>query len=203
MATKLTRLQDEIVRDLKTLTPHRFVSVRLLERVPHVFGSNASAYLDWRQELAAQLHVDPKAMVIVGSSAAGVSLSPLRKLPLIRPDSDVDVAVISLHHFETSWAWLRRLGASIHALPADARETVLDHRRRLIYWATIATDKLIGHMPMAPVWVPALAAMGNRLPGSPRSVNVRLYRDFEALRAYQVNGVEQLRQAPFILGGRT
>lgn len=201
MAANLTELQAAVVADLKKLPPHRFVSDRVLEPVPFIFSGNSSVYMEWRHDLGAALGVDPRAIAVVGSAAVGLSLNPNKRLAPFRDDSDVDVAVISVHHFESAWTWLRQLGASIHSLPAPARRSVVEHRERLVYWATIATDKLIGHMPIGKTWVPALATIGKKTPPSSRVVNVRLYRDFEALRAYQVEGVTALRQAPFALGG--
>jgi hypothetical protein len=159
--------------------------------------------MEWRHALADELHIDPRAVAMVGSAAVGLSLNPNKKLAPFDDESDVDVAVISTHHFESGWAWLRGLGANAHSLPAAAKRSVNDHRTRLVFLATIATDKLIEHMPLAGTWVPALARMSQRTPPSPRTVNVRLYRDFEALRAYHVHGAELLRQAPFALGGET
>lgn len=201
MAAKLTQLQASVVADLKRLPPHRFVSDRVLEPVPFIFSGNSTGYMEWRHDLGAALGIDPRAIAVVGSAAVGLSLSPYKRLAPFHADSDIDVAVISVHHFESAWTWLRQLGAAFHSLPGPARQSVVDHRERLVYWATIATDKLIGHMPIGKAWVPALATIGKTTPPSPRAVNVRLYRDFEALRAYQVEGVATLRQAPFALGG--
>jgi len=201
MAAKLTKLQAAVVADLRSLSPHRFVSDRVLEPVPFIFSGDTAAYREWRHEFGTALRVDPRSIAIVGSAAVGVSLSPNKNLEPFHAESDVDVAVISLHHFESAWTWLRQLGAAIHDLPPPARRSVDEHRTRLVYWATIATDKLVGHMPVGGVWVPALAKIGQKTPPAPRTVNVRLYRDFEALRDYQIYGATLLRQAPFALGG--
>jgi len=198
---KLTKLQSEIISDLRTLSPERFVSMRVLEPIPFIFNGDGDAYREWRHDLGTRLKVDPRALAIVGSAAAGVSLSPRKNLAPFHADSDVDVAVISMVHFELGWQWLRQLGADLYALPPDARASVKDHRERLIYWATIATDVLIGHMPVGTAWVPALAAIAQVTPPSARTVNVRLYRDFEALRAYQAHGVTELSSTQLVRGG--
>jgi len=201
LAAKRTKLQTEVLADLQALPPERFVSIRLLEPVPHIFRDDAKAYLEWRHELARLLGVDPRAIAIVGSAAVGVSLSPRKNLAPFHDGSDVDVAVISWFHFETAWDWLRKLGASYYTLPASAQVSVKEHRERLVYWGTIATDKIVGHLPFASTWVRALGEVGKKTPPIPRSVNVRLYRDFEALRAYHVHGVGKLRTTSFAWGG--
>lgn len=201
MPQSMSVLQKAVIADLKRLSPLRFVSDRVLEPVPHIFAGDSSAYMEWRHLIADALGVDPRAVAMVGSAAVGVSLDPQKNLAPFHDGSDVDVAVISTHHFEAAWAWLRGLGAEVHSLPAAAKRSVNDHRTRLVFRATIATDKLIEHMPLGRLWVPALARIGQQMPLMPRTVNVRLYRDFEALRAYHVEGAKQLRQSPFALGG--
>jgi hypothetical protein len=174
--------------------------MRVLEPVPFIFAGDGDAYREWRHDLGARLKVDPRALAIVGSASTGVSLSLRKNLAHFHDGSDVDVAVISMVHFEGAWQWLRQLGADFYDLPPAAKESVKEHRERLVYWATIATDVLIGHMPIGSAWVPALAAIGQKTPPSVRTVNVRLYRDFEALRAYQALGVTELARTPLVKG---
>lgn len=144
--------------------------------------------------LGALLEVDPRAMTIIGSAAVGSSLNPARKLKPFRAESDVDIAIVSRHHFEIVWRWLRSLGSERYKFPADAQWWINEHRERLLYWGVIATDRLLPLTPLAPGWVDALSEMSKVIPTVGREIKVRIYTDFEALRAYHVSGVKDLQQ---------
>jgi len=184
----------EFRADLAALPASLFVSRWLLERVPFLFADDFNEYVDWKHYLSERLGVDPRAICLVGSAAAGVSLSPQRALRPFTESSDVDVALISAHHFDIVWLWLRSLGAERYKLPRYAQEQIEDHRERLVYWGAIATDRLLQYTPLGKTWVPALDAAAAKLPGGRRDVNVRLFRDHEALRSYQINCCDLIRK---------
>jgi len=185
---------DAAIRsDLGTLPFDVFVSRWILERVPHVFSSDLNAYLAWKHALGARIGVDPRAIVLVGSAATGFSLNPNRALRPFTAASDIDVAVVSPHHFDIVWRWLRNLGAERYGYPRYVQDQIDDHRERLLYWGAIATDRLLQYTPLGKEWIPALADVAKTLPGGTRDVNVRLFREFEALRAYQMNGCGKVR----------
>jgi hypothetical protein len=184
----------DIRAELSALPSSMFVSRWLLERIPHVFGDDFDLYLQWKHDLGARLGVDPRAITLVGSAAAGFSFSPQRALEPFREASDVDVAVISAHHFDIVWRWLRSLGTDRYRLPRYVQSQIDDHRERLVYWGAIATDKILQYTPLGKQWVPALSEAAKGLPGNnSRDVNVRLFREFEALRAYQTHCCETIR----------
>jgi hypothetical protein len=179
--------------NLRSLSTGLFVSRWLLERVPHVFAGDLEAYVDWKHALSDRIFVDPKAITLVGSGASGYSLSPNKALKPFHAGSDIDVAVVSAHHFDVVWRWLRTLGSERYGWPRYVQEQIGDHRQRLVYWGAIATDRILQYTPLGKDWVPALADLANTLPGGRRDINVRLFREFEALRAYQVHGCAQIR----------
>lgn len=191
-------LTDELKDALSTMTPSVFVSRWLLERVPFAFDNNLDAYLAWKHDLADKLAVDPKAITLVGTAAIGTSLNPTKNFKDFDAESDIDVAVVSQHHFNILWRWLRGLGAAYHGLPAGARNAV-DRHREYVYWGTIATDKLLPHTPLAAEWVPALDSMSSIGPTKGREVKARVYADYDSLRAYHAKGVRTIRQK--LLGG--
>ena len=179
--------------DLGALSTAIFVSRWILERVPHVFDGDAAAYIAWKHELGDRIGVDARAIVLVGSAATGFSLSPERPLKPFDAKSDVDVAVVSPHHFDIVWRWLRNLGSERYGFPGYVQAQIDDHRQRLVYWGAIATDRLLQHTPLGKTWVPALADVAKMLPGGTREVNIRLFREFDALRAYQVHGCNEVK----------
>jgi hypothetical protein len=192
MAKSAVRQATDVRTDLVTLRPEVFASKWLVERVPHIFNGDADAFRLWKHDLCLHLKVDAACLLVVGSAAVGVSLSPYKKLKAFAPDSDVDLAVISPHHFEIVWRWLRSLGAERYKWPGDVQQSIDDHRKRLIYWGIIATDKILAYTPLGTEWLPALATVTRAGQTAGREVKIRLYRDFEALRAYQVNALRDL-----------
>ena len=182
---------------LKTHPADQFVSEFLLDRTPHVFGGSTRAYARWRRDLASALGVDAAELAVVGSAATGVSLNPNKGFKRFDANSDIDVAVISAYHFELAWRWLRRLGAVLYGLPDEVRSAVKSHRSRYVYDGTIATDRLLAYLPFGADWVPILAHFQMAAPCDGRDLNVRLYRDWWALRDYHVKNASSLRENHF------
>lgn len=185
-----TTLQD----DLRDLPPGTFASKYIFEGIPHVFGGDLDAYVQWKSELGDQIEVDPRAIAITGSAGVGVSLNPFKGLKAFGPASDVDVAVVSGYHFEMAWRHMRSMSsANRMKLSQSQRESVRDHVSRLIYWGTIATDRILEIFPFAHGWVVGFNHMAGMAPTAGREINARIYRDFESLRAYQLRSVEMAR----------
>lgn len=185
---------DTLKNELLSLPPALFTSRWIFERTPHVFGANHNSYIDWKHKLGGLLKVDPKAIIVVGSAAVGSSLNPTKKLRRFQRSSDVDVAVVSRYHFDILWYWLRNLGSDRYKYPSDAQRWIDDHRERLVYWGVIATDRILSLTPLASEWVTALSEMAKTAPTIGRDINVRLFMDFDALRAYSIRGIKQLQQ---------
>lgn len=184
----------EVREDLTKLPPEVFASKWIMERVPHIFDGDAENFRIWKHALCGRLKVDAACLLVVGSAAVGVSLSPYKKLKAFEDTSDVDLAVISTYYFDIVWRWLRSLGAERYAWPADVQHSITEHRERLVYWGIVATDKLLAYTPLGAEWLPALATVTREGQTAGRDVKIRLYRDFEALRAYQVNSIRELNR---------
>ena len=193
-APKPAPSEAEIREDLTKLPPDVFASKWIIERVPHIFDADAESFRLWKHSLCRQLKVDAACLLVVGSAAVGVSLSPYKKLKPFEATSDVDLAVISTHHFDIVWRWLRNLGAERYAWPNGVQHSITEHRERLVYWGIVATDKLLAYTPLGADWVPALATVTKEGQTAGRDVKIRIYRDFEALRAYQVNTIRELNR---------
>lgn len=165
----------------------------MMDRIPFIFGEDSVQHIRWKEALAAHLGADSRAISIIGSSCLGFSLNPYKNFKMFDTTSDIDVAIISAHYFDVSWHCLRNLGTRKYSLTREEKRSVDDHIKRLIYWGTIATDKIIGILPFGKEWLIALSQMANISPTEAREINVRIYRDFESLRAYQVNNLEKIR----------
>ena len=182
-----------------TLQPVSFlVSKWVLERVPHIFDGDILAYIRWKEGLAKGLAVDSRAIIITGSAGCGFSLNPNKNFRDFDEESDVDVALVSQYYFDISWRRLQTLGATLYRLTQKQKASVKDHKERLVYWGTIATDRILPILPFAKQWVAATETFGHESPINSRDIKVRVYRDFESLRAYQTNGFYELRSG--ILG---
>lgn len=188
-------VRTEFLKALETDSIDLVASVWILNRIPFPFTSDVRLYASWRHELAKDLEVDPSALLITGSAAFGVSLNPNKNYRAFDDFSDIDVAVISDYHFTEGWRTLRNLGPMLHAQPPRTKEAVRDHVSRLIYWGTIATDRILPLLPYGRRWQDALSNASLRKPTEGRSINVRVYRDFDSLRAYQVNNLNNLKNA--------
>lgn len=183
------------LQDLITYPPDIIASLWILNRVPFPFEGDAKNYESWRQKFAKLVEVDASEIMITGSGAFGISLNPFKNYKAYDKDSDIDVAIVSEYFFNTSWRSLRNIGSKRHGLPQAAKQSIQDHVERYIYWGTIATDKILPYLPFGKVWSAALEEMSKEAPTKNREIKARIYKDFDSLRAYQVNNLKNLRSA--------
>lgn len=165
----------------------------IIEKVPYIFLGNFEHYIKWKEQLAAKIGVDGKAIVFTGSSSVGFSLNPDKNLRAFTDKSDIDVAIISQHYFDLSWHFLRNVGTKRYSYSKKVKDSIDDHRNRLIYWGTIATDKIIQILPFGEKWISALNEMSLIEPTKDRTINLRIYQDFEALRAYHLSNLKLIK----------
>jgi hypothetical protein len=185
--------KSEFQSDLVSKPIPYLASKWVLERIPFVFGTDNNAYIEWKESLAGELEVDSRAISITGSASCGFSLSPFKDYQDFSAQSDVDVALVSQHHFDLAWHTLRTLGTKLYSLSPKQQNSVKDHGGRLIYWGTIATDKILPILPYGKSWEKALVKAGSGPPLNGREVKARVYRDFGSLKAYHINSFEKLR----------
>ncbi|WP_242103525.1 hypothetical protein [Lysobacter sp. M2-1] len=182
-------------KELLTSDVEEFVSKHVFDRTPHVFSDDRAAYASWRRALAKLIQVDASSLVVVGSASVGVSLNPSKDFREFSDGSDIDVAVISPYHFQVAWRFLRNNSHLRAAMTYKERASYDDHRKRLIYWGTVATDILLGYFPFGADWLGASSKMAAASPINGREINFRLYGDAESLTAYSINSVSKLRDA--------
>ena len=178
---------------IKQREPREFVSRFLFEPIPFAFSNDIDQWIAWKSNLAERLEVDPYDLVLTGSGAIGFSLNPAKNYRAFDDNSDIDVGVISAHHFEVAWRYLRQLRPSWLTLPKEARSAIESHRKNYVFSGTIATDSILALLPFGQVWQEALDGMASVTPTNGREVRLRIYKDFDALRAYQAYGIGRLR----------
>ncbi|HTH82939.1 MAG TPA: hypothetical protein VL490_08380 [Mucilaginibacter sp.] len=182
-------LIDNILNEPVTYTASRWI----VEGIPYIFNDDLESYIKWKEKLSFLIGVDSKAIVFTGSSSVGFSLNPNKNFRPFDKDSDIDVAIISNIHFDIAWHYLRNIGTQYHRISIKERIAVDDHRTRLIYYGTIATDKIVHLLPFGKQWVKAMNEMEKIEPTLNRQINFRIYKDFEALKSYQIIGVTKLK----------
>lgn len=168
------------------------VSRAIVERLPFVFESKRQ-YLTWRDTLAQQLEVDGRDLAIVGSAATGRSLNPRKRFKTFDAESDIDIAVVSSHHFDQAWRWfLETDPLIITGLDQVGKEKFAAHRSHYIYEGVIAAEYFLSYLPFGRGWAAALQRNQALLPARAqgRFIRVRIYRDNRALRDAQRLAVE-------------
>jgi len=185
------KLRSKIVAAVLVGDTSALASELVLERVPYIFKNDWSSCRDWKRQLAEKIDIDPCDIFITGSAATGISLSPYKNFSFFDDKSDVDVAIISPHHFDTAWRHLRTLRRS--ALKRAEWDAIILHKENYIYWGCIATDRVLHLLPFGPTWLAALAYMEGTLPVGGRSVSARIYRDARSLRDYTAATLRSLK----------
>lgn len=179
----------------------RLLSHWLFGATPEIFGTRGD-WIEWRCQLADGLGVDDHGVLLVGSAAFGISLNPHNSFRPFGPHSDIDVAVLSVHHFDIAWFEMRAMRErGWFSLPQRVKNELKRFAPNYVFAGSIATDKLIGRLSFGEAWVEALGEMTATEPTTDRTIKVRLYRDAEALRAYQMRGLRDARDALVAQGG--
>lgn len=185
---------DNFIKDLES-EPLSFVAMKwVIERTPYIFLKSRIDYISWKEQLSKKLGIDGKSITFTGSSCTGFSLNPNKNFRVFDEESDIDIAIISNHYFDISWHYLRNIGTARYNLKPEQKASVQDHVNRLIYWGTIATDKILEILPFGAHWFKELQSMAISPPTEGREINIRIYKDFESLKAYHVNNLTGLRQ---------
>lgn len=175
--------------------PGSFISHYIFEPIPFAFGDDLSAWIEWKTLLASLIDVDPKDIVLTGSAAVGYSLNPKKNYRPFAVGSDIDCGIVSDFYFDIAWRYLRQLRVSWLSLPSKAKYAITSHRERYVFAGTIATDQILALLPFGKTWAAALERMSSVEPTVGRDVNLRIYRDYDSLRYYQTQGLNQLRDS--------
>lgn len=195
MPASAQRSIDEVLAELRdTRDLVHFVNMEIFELIPVLWNERHDAYARWKRRLASVLDVDPAGLVVVGSAALGVSLNPSKNFRPFQDDSDVDLAVVDARHFDVAWRHLRTMSRDqYNRLSVRSRASIDSHRKNYVFSGTIATDAILQVFPFAEQWLNATEEMRHVSPIDGRSLNVRLYRDYDALRAYQLESIQRAR----------
>lgn len=190
---EIEELKKEFFEDLLEKSESYIVSKWILHRTPYIFKENFLEYIIWKEKLSEKIGVDSRAICITGSSCIGFSINPNKGYKDFNEKSDIDIAIVSNHYFDLSWHYLRNMGTDMYSLNSVQKESIRDHVNRLIYWGTIATDKILSILPFGNKWVIALNDMANEEVTKGRDIKVRIYKDYESLRVYNIQNIKNLK----------
>ena len=198
MARVSQDILDGLINDCAQKSYEIVVSKWIVEKTPAVFNGNREEYLRIKSLIAQGLKVDMCSVVFVGSSCTGFSLNPTKNFKEFDESSDIDIAIISHHHFNIAWRWMRQVDLS--TLKGNERYAVNQHRKHFVFDGKIATDLVLPLMPFGAEWGAVLAAISNEPVFGGRDIHFRLYQDHRSLIDYHVNNVKN--NLPSLLGVR-
>ena len=184
---------EAVKKDLETLKPTHFVTKWVMETTPYIFEENPMEYILWRENIAQQINTDPTDILISGSACLGFSLNPSKNFKLFDERSDIDVCIISPYYFDTAWRELLRLNPN--NLRGKMRSALVDHRTRLIYWGTIATDRILPLLSFGPSWDKTTRESRSLKTLEDRDINFRIYKDRRSMREYLIQGLEKCKES--------
>ena len=123
----LYRKKERFLSDLKNKPLSLVFSKWILDKTPHIFEGDKVKGIEWRERLSEDLGVDSHALSIIGSAALGFSLNPNKNFRYFDENSDIDLSIISHHHFEIGWNYLRNLGTELYKLNAKQSKRCFNH----------------------------------------------------------------------------
>lgn len=190
------KILDSLIEDYSHNSYEVLVSKWILEKVPVVFNGNLEEYLRIKDLIAKGLQVDMCSVVFVGSSSTGFSLSPHKDFKEFDDASDIDIAIVSYHHFNVAWRWMRQVDLS--TLNSEVKRHIQEHRKHFIFDGTIATDYILPHLPFGKLWGEVLSNISKESVFAGREVKFRLYQDHKSLVDYHINNMKN--NIPNLLG---
>lgn len=195
---KMTPAQEEkarslLIDDLKMQKVEAFAMRRIFDIIPFIFADSRTCS-ECKIKIAQLLRVDACSVFVIGSGCTGISLNPNKGYKAFDDRSDIDIAVVSGYHFELGWRALRELGAERYRLEPAAQASLNEHRESLLYWGTIATEKILEVLPFGKEWIKAAIELGKTPPMEGREIKFRLYRDSYSLVSYHLNNLRNLQR---------
>ena len=173
------------------------------EEVPFVFDPQPESWLRFREQVAADLGINERELVVVGSGRLGYSLKPGNNLKAFTDRSDIDVVVVNARLFDE--LWMAFLSAVYPRHPATRHlGGWISDRRSEIYTGYISPrdiqiDSRIYGIRAKPVnqfrlhWFTTLKKASQHPPRRHSDVKARLYRTWRHAELYHSHSLTQLR----------
>jgi hypothetical protein len=174
--------------DLEKLEPSEIIRKHITTGTPVAIAEEA--YFDLRRIVAKEFDLHPSAVVLIGSCRTGFSISPKKRYRPARPDSDFDVALVSVDRFDDYWDDVFAYARSDSAWKCSKE---YKHFVRMLFNGWIDPRGLpnVNRFERAAQWSAFFDELMQSRQFGVRRVSARLYRTWARLEAYQENAVRQ------------
>lgn len=195
-----------IISDLKNLSCKDFYLKHIVRSKNWYFSSYLkipdNEILDkidhFKEVVTKEFNVSFHSALMVGSAKTGYSLSP-KKFPKLfgegnNQDSDIDIAIVSNILFHKIWDQLRT--------SFDTEYTYFYKKMSFSLFRGFINDKEFLRIPtMRSKWNGTLDSANKKLQDSlnfVHKINYRIYRSWEDLEAYQILGLEEIKNTYYV-----
>ena len=187
----MTRDIELIKNELQNTTTAFFITKWVLDHTPYIFDDNEMEYINWRHSMSEKLRIDAHDIIITGSASLGYSLNPNKYFKAFDEKSDIDISIISHYYFDIAWHDLIQVAPD--RISIKMKNALDDHRKRLIYWGTIATDKILPLLSFGPTWERAIKSTPMPTQLQDHDINFRIYKDAASIRNYIANSINKCK----------
>ena len=151
-----------------------------------------SEYYDLRSLVAIQFDVHPSEVILVGSCRLGFSISPKKRFREARPNSDLDLAIISSTRFDDYWDGVFAYAASDRAWKQSSEYKTFV---RMLFngWIDPRGLPTVPRFEQAEIWTRFFDELMRTRRFGIRRISTRLYRTWMRLEAYQEQTVVQCK----------
>lgn len=187
---------DTIKSDVVTLSTKDFLIKYLLRSDNWYFskylGLDASMSIKrmegLKEILNNKLEVAYHNVLMVGSGKIGYSLSPSKKFKAFDEDSDIDIAIISLKMFNEIWTKIRLASTCEHISYSSIASSI---------FRGFINEKQFSNIAFArQYWNNQISDLNRCIQediGIQHQINYRIYRSWEDLEDYHINGINTLK----------
>lgn len=192
---ELRRLDGVRVRELPVWVDEHFLT-------HDPFAFKGRDFKDFRTFASSALDIEHHNIWCTGSGALGFSLNPGKyshenNTPkLFDNRSDLDISIVSTHHFDVAWKELRERFYSYATEPDKEFSKKMQMQRKKLFDGAIRTDMLLEDLSISARWIPAVRSMeswvADRFDRN-TDVNFWIYRDIWSARNYIAAGARKLK----------
>lgn len=187
---------DTIKSDVVTLSTKDFLIKYLLKSDNWYFSEylGLDSYMSikrmecLKEILNDKLGVAYHNVLMVGSGKIGYSLSPFKKFKAFDEDSDIDIAIISIKMFNELWAKIRLASTEEHISYNSITSSVFRGFINEKHFSNIAFARQYWNNQILDLNRCIQEDVGIR-----HQINYRIYRSWEDLEDYHINGINTLK----------
>lgn len=187
---------DTIKSDVVTLSTKDFLIKYLLKSDNWYFSEylGLDSYMSikrmecLKEILNDKLGVAYHNVLMVGSGKIGYSLSPFKKFKAFDEDSDIDIAIISIKMFNELWAKIRLASTEEHISYNSITSSIFRGFINEKHFSNIAFARQYWNNQILDLNRCIQEDVGIR-----HQINYRIYRSWEDLEDYHINGINTLK----------